>query len=307
VEGVEAVTPIRYMDVRRILPEGGDERLAFMAVDPASYLTVTSFVFSGEQGDPDELANRLAEGDTVFVSSVLSEKYGLGAGDTIRLATRRGDRDFQIAAVVVDFYNQGLVIQGSWKDLRRYFNISDVSTFLLKAEPGQSPQQVRERIDAIYGRRQHITTESNDVIRSRALGLITQTTSLFDVMSIITMIVAALGVINTLTMNVVERTREIGMLRSLGMTRRQIARMILAEAGMMGVVGGVLGLLFGVLMARTVLGSMNRMAGLRLQFTLPLEGVIISLIIALIISQVAALWPARRAARIRIIEAIQFE
>jgi len=208
---------------------------------------------------------------------------------------------------VVDFYNQGLVIQGSWKDLRRYFNISDVSTFLLKAEPGQSPQQVRERIDAIYGRRQHITTESNDVIRSRALGLITQTTSLFDVMSIITMIVAALGVINTLTMNVVERTREIGMLRSLGMTRRQIARMILAEAGMMGVVGGVLGLLFGVLMARTVLGSMNRMAGLRLQFTLPLEGVIISLIIALIISQVAALWPARRAARIRIIEAIQFE
>jgi len=145
------------------------------------------------------------------------------------------------------------------------------------------------------------------VIRSRALGLITQTTSLFDVMSIITMIVAALGVINTLTMNVVERTREIGMLRSLGMTRRQIARMILAEAGMMGVVGGVLGLLFGVLMARTVLGSMNRMAGLRLQFTLPLEGVIISLIIALIISQVAALWPARRAARIRIIEAIQFE
>jgi len=88
VEGVEAVTPIRYLDVRRILPEGGDERLAFMAVYPASYLTVTSFVFSGEQGDPDELANRLAEGDTLFVSSVLSEKYGLGAGDTIRLASR---------------------------------------------------------------------------------------------------------------------------------------------------------------------------------------------------------------------------
>jgi putative ABC transport system permease protein len=75
------------------------------------------------------------------------------------------------------------------------------------------------------------------------LGLITQTTSLFDVMSIITMMVAALGVINTLTMNVVERTREIAMLRSLGMTRLQIAKMILAEAGTMGIVGGVLGIL----------------------------------------------------------------
>ncbi len=111
-----------------------------MAVDPASYRTVTSFVFSGEQGDPAALANRLAAGNTVFISSVLSEKYGLGAGDTIRLATRRGERDFEIIAVVVDFYNQGLVIQGSWKDLRRYFGINNVSAFMLKAEAGQSPR-----------------------------------------------------------------------------------------------------------------------------------------------------------------------
>jgi len=209
--------------------------------------------------------------------------------------------------VVVDFYNQGLVVQGSWKDLRRYFGVNDVSAFLLKAEPGQLPREVRDRIERLYGRSQHLTLESNEAIRSRALGLITQTTSLFDVMSIITMMVAALGVINTLTMNVAERTREIGMLRSLGMTRRQIAKMILAEAGMMGLVGGGLGIAFGVLMSRTVLSSMNRMAGFRLEFTLPLAGVVVSLIIALVISQLAALWPARRAARIRIIEAIQFE
>ena len=307
VDGVAAVTPIRFLDVRRIRPGEADERLTLMAVDPVSYREVTSFVFSGEQGDPAELANRLAEGNTVFISSVLSEKYGLDAGDTIRLATRRGEQDFAIAAVVVDFNNQGLVVLGSWKDLRRYFSINDVSAFFLKVEPGQSTQQVRERIDQLYGRRQRLTIESNEAIRSRAMGLISQTTSLFDVMSIITMIVAALGVINTLTMNVVERTREIGMLRSLGMTRRQIAKMILAEAGMMGIVGGVLGLLFGILMARTVLSSMNRMAGLRLEFTLPLGGVIVSLAIALVISQLAALWPARRAARVRIIEAIQFE
>jgi putative ABC transport system permease protein len=307
VDGVAAVTPIRYLDIKRVLPSGGDERLTLMAVDPASYRNVTSFVFSGEQGDPTRLANRLAAGNTVFISSVLSEKSGLKVGDKIRLATRRGERDFEIAGVVVDFYNQGLVVQGSWKDLRRYFGVNDVSAFLLKAEPGRSPREVRDRIKRLYGSSQHLTIESNEAIRSRALGLITQTTSLFDVMSIITMMVAALGVINTLTMNVAERTREIGMLRSLGMTRRQIAKMILAEAGMMGLVGGTLGLLFGVLLSRTVLSSMNRMAGFRLEFTLPLAGVVVSLIIALVISQLAALWPARRAARIRIIEAIQFE
>ena len=307
VEGVAAVTPLRYLDVKRVLPEGGSERLTFMAVDPISYSYVTSFVFSGEQGDPAWLTDRLEAGNAVFVSSVLSEKYGLGPGDTIRLATRRGERDFEVVAVVVDFYNQGLVIQGSWKDLRRYFGVNDVSAFLLKTEPGQSPPEVRDRIDGLYGRRQHLTVESNAAIRSRVMGLITQTTSLFDVMSMITMMVAALGVINTLTMNVVERTREIGMLRSMGMTRRQVAKMILAEAGIMGFVGGILGILFGVLMSRSVLSSMNRMAGFRLLFTLPVEAVMVSLVLALVISQIAALWPARRAARLGIIEAIQFE
>ena len=137
-----------------------------MAVDPTSYRKVTSFVFSGEQGDPARLANRLAAGNTVFISSVLSEKYGLGPGDTIRLATRRGERDFEIVAVVVDFYNQGLVVQGSWKDLRRYFGVNDVSAFLLKAEPGRSPREVRDRIERLYGRSQHLTLESNEAIRS---------------------------------------------------------------------------------------------------------------------------------------------
>jgi putative ABC transport system permease protein len=307
VEGVSAVTPIRYLDVKRVTPDGKDELLALMAVDPLSYRDVTSFVFSGEQGDPAALANRLADGDAVFVSSVLAEKYGLRQGDTVRLATRRGTHDFEIAAVVVDFYNQGMVIQASWKDLRRYFGLNDVSAFLLKVGTGQSPREVRDRIDQLYSRSNHITVESNEAIRSRALGLIRQTTSLFDVMSIITMIVAALGVINTLTMNVVERTREIGMLRGLGMTRRQVAKMILAEAGMMGLVGGAFGLAFGILMSRTVLGSINRMSGFKLDFILPAQGVIVSLVIALVISQVAALWPAQRAARVRIIEAIQFE
>ena len=307
VDGVEAVTPIRYLDVKRVLETGKTERLALMAVDPDSYRQVTSFVFSGEQGDAARLAARLDAGNAVFISSVLSEKYGLRQGDTIRLATRRGERDFEVAAVVVDFYNQGLVVQAGWKDVKRYFGVDDVNAFLLRTAPGQSPREVRDRIDRLYGARKHITVESNEAIRSRALRLITQTTSLFDVMSIITMLVAALGVINTLGMNVFERTREIGMLRSLGMTRAQIGKMILAEAGLMGIVGAVLGLAFGVLMSRSMLGSINQMAGFKLEYTMPVGGVLVSLVIALVVSQVAAFWPARRASQVRIIEAIQFE
>ncbi len=307
VEGVADVAPIRYFGVEQVRSDGTRESLSFMAVDPASYQRVTSFVFAANQGDPARLLERLAAGDAVFVSSVLSEKYGLAQGDTIRLETRRGEREFEIAGVVVDFYNRGMVIQGSWRDMRRHFRLDDVSAFLLGVSPEYSIEEVQNRIDRLYGRRRHLTVDSNEALSGRALSLLDQTSGLFDVLALIAMIVGALGVVNTLTMNVLERTQEIGMLRSLGMTRWQLAKMILAEAGMMGFAGGAFGLVFGLLMSRIVLQAMNAVTGYELSYVVPVHGVLVSLVIALIVSQLAALWPARRATRINIIEAIQFE
>jgi putative ABC transport system permease protein len=149
--------------------------------------------------------------------------------------------------------------------------------------------------------------ESNQALKARALNLLAQTSSLFDVLALIAIIVAALGVVNTLTMNVMERTQEIGMLRSVGMTRRQVGKMILAEAGMMGLVGGSVGLVFGLFLSHAVLSTINSMMGYELTYAVPMQGIAVSLVIALIVSQLAALWPARRAAQMRIIEAIQFE
>jgi putative ABC transport system permease protein len=268
---------------------------------------VTSFVFTSGQGDPGPMIARLEAGDAVFVSSVLSEKQGLMRGDRVRLLTRRGEREFEVAGVVVDFSNQGRIVLASWNDLRRYWGVNDASMFLVKLYPDRSPAAVRDRIKALYGNTHRLTVDSNQAIRERAIGLIGQTTGMFDVLALIAMIVAALGVVNTLTMNVVERTREIGMLRSLGMTRNQVMKMILAEAGLMGAVGGVMGLALGLLMSRTVLSSMNSMAGFSLTYVFSAEGFVVGLVIALVVSQLAALWPARRAARLRVIEAIQFE
>jgi len=307
VEGVAAVTPIRYFSVNHQLPGGGNEELAFTAIDPASYRRVTSFVFAANQGDPDPLLDQLAAGDTVFVSSALSERHGIEQGDTVRLQTRRGPRDFHVAAIVVDFYNQGNVIEGSQRDMRRYFRLQDVTAFLLKTDPGYSVGDVQERIDRLYGSRYHLTIESNRAIKSRALDVTAQAFSLFDVLGYISMIVAALGVVNTLTMNVLERTQEIGMLRGIGMTRGQVRKMVLAEAGMIGLIGSVLGLAFGLFLARVILMATTAIQGYQLTFVLPMQGIFAGLLIALIVSQLAALLPARRAARITVIEAIQCE
>lgn len=307
VQGVAAATPVRYLNVDRIKLDGAKERLTLMAVEPGTYRRVTSFVYADDQGDEERLLDALGQGDAVFVSSVLAEMYGLGQGDTIRLETRRGQHDLTVAAVVVDFYDRGMVLEGSWRDMRRYFGVNDASAFLLKLEPGTSVEEVQERLQTQYGQRRHLTVQSNKSLKERAFTLMAQAFSLFDVLALIAMIVASLGVVNTLTMNVMERTQEIGMLRGVGMMRRQVAKMILAEAGVIGLIGGAFGIAFGLFLLRLTLIGITEVQGYELSFVLPTQGILVSLIIALIASQLAALWPARRAARINVIEAIHTE
>lgn len=305
--GVAAAAPVRYLDVKWLRPDGGDERLTIMATDPAAYSQVTRFVFSDTTRDPVQTVQRLAAGNAVFVSSVLAEKHGLQPGGTVRLSTEAGPREFTIAAVVVDFYNQGLVMHTSWSDLQRYFKQRTANAYLLKVAPGYEIAEVRQRLDRLYGQRDRLTIESNQAIIQRVFTLLAQANSLFDVLALIAMLVAALGVANTLTMSVIERTQEIGMLRSVGMRRRQVVMMILAEAGLMGVIGGVLGLVFGLALTRLFLFAMTAMSGYRLTYVIPWQGIVTGLAMAWLVSQVAALLPARRAARIGVLEAIHYE
>jgi putative ABC transport system permease protein len=306
VPGVEAVAPIRYFNIDWETPDGV-EQINFMAMDPLAYSRVTQFVFSDDTVNSEAVVRRLQQGDAVLVSSVLSEKYGLQAGDFVQLRTRSGFHRFEVAAVVVDFYNQGLVVQGSWDDMRRYYRINDATTFFIKVSEGQVIEEVQDRIDSLYGRRYQLILISNTSIREQALTLMDQAFSMFDVMALISIVVGALGVVNTLTMSVIERTQEIGMLRAIGMTRSQIIRMVLAEAGLMGVIGGVLGVGTGVILARILFIGMTTMSGYQLTFVLPPESLLISLVAAILISQAAAIFPARRAANVRILEAVHYE
>jgi putative ABC transport system permease protein len=307
VPGVAAAAPIRYFPVEWEAEPNSLQTITFMAIDPAAHSRVTSFVFSEGDTDPAQALRELAQGDHVFLASVLAEKYGLQRGDQISLRTRSGMRVFTIAAVVVDFYDNGQMVTGSWTDMRRYFRINDANTFLVRVEEGYEEAEVESRIDQQLGKRYQLVLELNQSLRQRAFALLDQAFFMFDVLAVIAITVASLGVVNTLTMSVFERTREIGMLRATGLTRGQVLRMILAEAAMIGLVGGVLGLLLGVTLTRIFLLGMTAMSGYSLTFIMPLAGMLISLLIALVVSQAAALLPAMRAARTRILEAIQFE
>ena len=128
---------------------------------------------------------------------------------------------------------------------------------------------------------------------------------LFDALAAVAVLIAALGIVNTLTMNVIERVREIGILRAAGMTRRQVWRSVVVEAGILGLagalVGVVLGLLVGALMVVLAGGRVDVAADI------PWQVVGLAIVLGVGVSMLAAAYPARLAARLPIVRAVQFE
>ncbi|NLY37288.1 MAG: FtsX-like permease family protein, partial [Tissierellia bacterium] len=302
---VGVVTPVRSIEATW-LKDGKEVKINFTAVEPQTYSAVTRFVFSDKDVVQEEALDKLKKGDHLFISEVMREKYGVEIADVITLKTKEGQRSFAVAAVVLDFSNQGLVVTGNISDLEKYYKIEDVNTFYVNAKDNVKISDAIEEIKQ-YQKEYQLVIESNSAIKERVEVLMGQVFSMFDILGILAVLVAALGVFNTLSMSVLERTREIGMLRTMGMTRGQVVKMILAEAGLLGLIGGLLGLGLGLLLTKILLAAMGAMSGYSLSFVLPEKAIWMSIVVALATSQLAALLPAIRGARTPMLSAIHYE
>src|SRR5690606_31039535 len=107
------------------------------------------------------------------------------------------------------------------------------SGFSIRLKEGEDATAYVEKLRDLFEEDYELLIESNKELRIQAENLMAQAFSMFDVLGLLSVVVAALGVLNTLTMSVLERTREIGMLRSMGMTRAQVVKMVLSEAGLL--------------------------------------------------------------------------
>ncbi|GAB4474545.1 MAG: FtsX-like permease family protein [Anaerolineales bacterium] len=311
IPGVAVVTPTRVLEVRidpESLPKNTLQNEFYLyAIDPDTFRQIADLQFTDKQADAEANWARFKRGSAVFISNVTADRYQLNPGDQITILTSRGKHSFTIVGVVLDFTGQRGVLYITYQDLQAYFGESGADRFTLKIAEGYSVDQVAEEIQNRYQKRRHISTQSTQEFKESILGLVESAFRLFDVLGLIGILIGALGVVNTLTMNVIERQREIGALRSMGMTRLQVMRMILAEALAYGTMGGIYGLLFGYLIAQVMILAMNLLIGYNLSYKFNLQPFLIGLVIAFLVTQVASLGPARRAARVNIVEAIKHE
>jgi ABC-type antimicrobial peptide transport system permease subunit len=313
IPGVEMATPYSISDVEMTAVTDGTGRsaetltLGFQAIDLPSYRSVAGFQFAEEAEREEETLARLAQGDAVLISTVLSGKYDLHRGDAIYLRTRQGERAFEVAGVTNNFMWGGNSVIGTWADGERYLGVTRAWLFLVKLAPGAEADEVRPAIEGRLARDGDFDVQSAVQFRETISRDAGSFMAVFNLVVYIAVLVAGLGVVNTMTMNILERVREIGMLRAVGMTRAQLGRMVLAEAAAMGAIGGAFGLAIGWLISQDMVGGMSEGSGWQFKYIFPAAAFLSAAVTTLVIAQLAALYPVWRAGRLRVVEAIQHE
>ena len=312
IPGVQAASPSRVIQVQvgnasLDLTREQDDTLTFVAIDPVQFRKVGGKEFISGQGDPEAAWAALSQGNALFVSSVVADEYGLKQGSRLALLTHRGQQEFTVAALTTEFDQSGLIVTGTYSDLIRLFGDNHADMFTVKVAPGYDAQAVAGVVSDRYEKREGIQVQATKTYKEGVMVFYDHLTSLFNALGLVGVIIGTMGLLNTMTMNVLERTRELGMLRALGSQRRQVVRVVLAEALIIGVVSALYGILFGYILSRVLVTAANLISGYDLQYAFNFRPYLLSLVIALGVSQLATLIPARRAARVNIIEALKHE
>jgi putative ABC transport system permease protein len=294
--GVETVSNVRQ-DISEIDGDGGnltglDERINEV------------YEFNWVEGS-DELLAELGRDGAVLPDNV-AEDNDIAVGDTVTVrSTDNRTNDFIVRGLYdgSPFYpllGSASVSQDAFDELYD----RPRNRFTLLNLPGGPSEAEKARIESelvgfpdtrVQTRQEWIDKEDREI---------QQFLLLLYVLLALSVIVSLFGMVNTLALSVFERTRELGMLRAVGMTRRQVRRMIRHESVITALIGAALGLPLGIFLALLVTRALSQYD---LQFAVPYSSLIAFIVVAIIAGLLAAILPARRAARLRVLEALQYE
>ena len=292
-DAIGAVASLRYGEFRI---DGASKYLT--ATDPGTIEDVTSLgVVDGELADMD---------NGVFLSSDVAESEGLAVGDDLTMEfPAAGETDVPVAGIyeTTDIVGSDFLIS---LDFYREQYTTNLDTMVLATiAGGTSIDEGRAAIDAATSEFPNVTVENQAEFKETQSGFVDQLLGLVTALLALALVIALLGITNTLALSVFERTRELGLLRAVGMSRRQARSMIRWESVIIAIIGAVLGLVVGGFFGWALVTSLAD-EGIT-EFAIPTGQLIAYMVAAGVAGIIAAIPPARRAARLNVLEAIGTE
>ncbi|MFI5058215.1 MAG: FtsX-like permease family protein [Candidatus Acidiferrales bacterium] len=261
--------------------------------------------FSGRP--PAEVFTQLHNTNTVIVSEPFTYKHGVRAGDSITLSLGESRPAFRIADVYYDYGSERGVILMDRETMLRYLPDPAPSNLAVYASPGASLESVRTEIQqAASGHR--ILIFSNRDLRSEAVRIFDRTFAITYALEAIAVLVAVMGIAGALLALVIDRRRELGLLRFLGAAAGQVRKLILLEAGLLGLLANIVGLALGFALSLILIYVINKQSfGWTIRFHWPVAVLLAGLTIVYAATILAGLYPARVAVQLNPLEVIHEE
>jgi len=288
VDGVAEVVRLRF----QFLVAGGDETFV-SAIDAPSVGPLELKAVDGSLA---------LAGGTVLVQESYADEQGLAAGDSVEVQVPAGKQSWKVGGIIEDTpILTGLVTTTATFD-RAGYEPAD-NALIVYEEPGATG--VQERLDAVVADLPVVTVLDQDEFAEQRRGEIDRFLAIIFALLGLALIIAVLGIVNTLALSVIERTREVGLLRAIGLSRKQLRRMIRLESVVISLLGAALGVAMGVVFGVLITYAL-RDEGLEI-ISVPVVQLGVFFVLALVIGVLAAVLPARRAARLDVLKAIATE
>jgi putative ABC transport system permease protein len=303
VAGVPGVERINLLRAATVDSSAGRVDLVALDMDERSHRA-----FALRAGDEEAVWRAYHRGDGILVSEPLAYHAGIGVGTRLAIETPRGEVALEVAGVFYDYSSdRGYVLI----DLARYrslFGDPGLTAASLYVADGSRLDRVADSVRAALPAEAALTVTTQAALRERSLEIFDRTFRVTGVLRTVTLLVAVIGIVSALMAQQLERTRELGLLRATGLTRRQLWLTVTAQTGLIGLVAGLLALPVGVAMAAMTTRVINRRS---FGWTIPLEiepSILWQALAAAVLSAlVAGVLPALRMAQTSPAEALRAE
>jgi putative ABC transport system permease protein len=260
------------------------------------------------EGDEEEMFRKTAAGEGLMVSDNLAQLQRLKLGEILEIPAPGGVIRLPIVGIVVDYSDQQGTILMDRTLFVRYWNDDSVNVFRVFVKAGVPVADVRRRILERYAGQRQVFVLTNTELKSYILKVTDQWLGLTSVQIAVAVLVAILGIVNTLTVSITDRRRELGVLRAVGGLNGQVRRTIWIEALSIGTLGLALGFTLGAVNLYYILQIVRHdIAGMRLAYVFPIGTVVALVPTILAAAFVAAIWPAESAVRGSLVEALEYE
>ncbi|HJR78086.1 MAG TPA: FtsX-like permease family protein [Nitrospiraceae bacterium] len=306
VEGVAAVD--LYRDVHLRL---GETSVALVSRDLRLHAERSRYLVLA--GDSTTILREAAESGGVLLSEVLADRLNVKAGQGLELPTPSGLTSFPVLAVFYDYATDGGKIVMDRATYRRWWPADDAVTVLpvyvsARAQADRVRGAILRRLAELTPTGPGAAVVSNGELRQEILEIFDRTFFLTYALEAIAVLIAVLGIVNTLVTSVLERRREFAILQAIGASERQIQTLVLWEASYLGVIGAFLGIIGGIALSHMLIAVINKQS---FGWTIQIEwtpGVwMLAVLVSVGVAVVAGYWPARWASHQPAVEGLRYE